>query len=85
MDVVRNDSKEGEDFKNTEAAPLSRSESRGGDWKTQVSYNHYNASTLEISITNAMLFSSHCNNIRCKMYKLIRYKRTSPYIACNSA
>ena len=52
MDVVKNVSKEGEDFKNTEAAPLSRSESRGGDWKTQVSYNQYNASNLKISISN---------------------------------
>ena len=48
MDVVKNVSKEGEDFKNTEAAPLSRSESRGGDWKTQVSYNQYHAIILEI-------------------------------------
>ena len=52
MDVVKNDPKEGEDFKNTEAAPLSRSESRGGDWKTQVSYSQYNAGILSISITN---------------------------------
>ena len=44
MDVVQNVSKDGEDFKNTEAVPLSRSESRGGDWKTQVSCNQYNAS-----------------------------------------
>ena len=44
MDVVKDISKDGEDFKNTEAVPLSRSESRGGDWKTQVSYNKYNAS-----------------------------------------
>ena len=52
MDVVGNVSKEGEDFKNTEAAPLSRSESRGGDWKTQVSYSQHNSSILEIYITN---------------------------------
>lgn len=37
MDEVRDASKENEDSKDTEAAPLSRSESRGGDWKTQVS------------------------------------------------
>ena len=59
MDVVRNDSKEAEDFKNTEAAPLSRSESRGGDWKTQVSYNQYNASMLKISITKETRFYCH--------------------------
>ena len=52
MDVVKNVSKEDEDFKNTEAAPLSRSESRGGDWKTQVSYSQYNAGILSICITN---------------------------------
>ena len=56
MAVVKNVSKEGEDFKNTEAAPLSRSESRGGDWKTQVSYNQYNASILEISIIRVVIF-----------------------------
>ena len=44
MDEVKVVSKQGEDFKNTEAAPLSRSESRGGDWKTQVSCNQHNAS-----------------------------------------
>jgi hypothetical protein len=36
MDEVGDASKENEDLKDTEAAPLSRSESRGGDWKTQM-------------------------------------------------
>ena len=59
MDVVKSESKEGEDFKNTEAAPLSRSESRGGDWKTQVSYNQYHAIILEIFYNNTRCYFHH--------------------------
>ena len=70
MAVVKNVSKEGEDFKNTEAAPLSRSESRGGDWKTQVSYNQYNESISRIPIT--YLYGNMYEDTRCYFHHTAR-------------